>query len=531
MKKKSKPAPPSKSKITLKPNQIIFLILLLHLIISLLLFDPKLNTAGDNVEYLILSRSFINYHSFKTLYLPEEPESFLENIGFPLLLAGISRLFGENIIVLKIFVILLTVGALFFIYLSFLEKRDTSLPFLIIGILAISPDIFDSSRCLFTEMPFLLFLFAGLYFAEIAFTTQRLYYLPISAAFTCASCYIRSQGFILVGAILLSQLLRRNLKKFLILFLITIIFLLPFFIRVKHLSKVKTEEPGRIGTFLLKDPYNLASGRIGFGDFLNRVAQNTRIYFLGLLSSLFFPSFHSFVYYHSAFVHLFNLIILGLLFWGFVKLRKRVSSIKIVFLIFYIALILIWPEVWSSSRFLLPIFPFLLFFFLSPFFSAEKKSSFWGVIITSLVFLSQIITLIPKISNNLGMLSHYFKGDKLAGYSSDWRNYILAAMWLKENTPPAARVLARKPQICYYISQRKSLLYPLTPNSEEILKFIKDKNIDYILLDNFFWTRTTPRYLIPALRLKPEKFKPIHLLPGPDTYILEVVKDTSAIYP
>lgn len=140
-----------------------------------------------------------------------------------------------------------------------------------------------------------------------------------------------------------------------------------------------------------------------------------------------------------------------------------------------------------------------------------------GIFILILGFTVLTISIyIPKtIQANI----KYFRGHTYIGYPKEWQEYMICCEWLKENTHKDAVILSRKPELTYWWSGRKSLIYPFpidTIDCSETITFISQ--CDYIIIDNIF--QTTRLYLLPALREDtlvcgiPFKFG--------NTYILEV---------
>ena len=107
-------------------------------------------------------------------------------------------------------------------------------------------------------------------------------------------------------------------------------------------------------------------------------------------------------------------------------------------------------------------------------------------------------------------------------YSKDWKNYFSCADWIRHNTPENTLVMCRKQRLFYLRGLRKTVVYPYSHNVENIYKFIDEKNVDYVLYDGFFWTKTSIKYLYPAIISNPHKFEIVYHLPDPDTYVLKV---------
>jgi hypothetical protein len=95
---------------------LLLLVLFIYCALSILLFDPKLSTGGDNAIYIILAESISTGKGYKNIYMPDEPEHTQYPFGFPLLLALFMLIFGSNILGLKVFILLFGCGATYFMY-------------------------------------------------------------------------------------------------------------------------------------------------------------------------------------------------------------------------------------------------------------------------------------------------------------------------------------------------------------------------------------------------------------------------------
>ena len=52
---------------------------------------------------------------------------------------------------------------------------------------------------------------------------------------------------------------------------------------------------------------------------------------------------------------------------------------------------------------------------------------------------------------------------------------------------------------------------------------MKKEKVTHIVFDNFFWTKTTARYLFPAIKSHSTMFKIVYAVQNPDFYVLEFV--------
>ena len=93
--------------------------LLAYVVISLLVFDPKLHTGGDESIYIILAESLVSGEGYRNLQLIGKPLHRKYPPGLPLLLAPIVGVFGRDVVILKLFIVLTgVVGYAFFIKIT-----------------------------------------------------------------------------------------------------------------------------------------------------------------------------------------------------------------------------------------------------------------------------------------------------------------------------------------------------------------------------------------------------------------------------
>jgi 4-amino-4-deoxy-L-arabinose transferase-like glycosyltransferase len=213
-----------------------------------------------------------------------------------------------------------------------------------------------------------------------------------------------------------------------------------------------------------------------------------RNFFATLMSWKVFPAF------------LFGFVLLGLFRdpWDRTRLRNEafVLAACLPFLVFLT--FRIWP------RYLLPMTPLLLLWAARGVTSLEDwtrqslenirrknaPTARWPLWVPGILFsLPLLVILVAKP----------VKSRMLVQYPVEYR---AAGEWMAQNLPPAAMILARKPEIAYYA---KRLMHPI-PNEElpAIVQYARRKDIDYLVVDEYFIaTRPQLRFL-----LEEESFPP-----------------------
>jgi hypothetical protein len=478
------------------------------------MFDPKLFTGGDNAVYVILAQSICSGKGYKDLYLPGEPPHSQYPFGFPLMLAPFVLIFGANIIILKLVVLLTGLGALYFMVKICDELFKDKLYFLIASYVSI-PIMITYNHWILTEMPFVFLSLAAVYLLMKSDSDRQVYgYL----AFLCSiyAFLIRTAGIALIIGIILWLLLKKRYRQLVIFVLLFLVAFIPWQIRTAGAER----GGGYVEQLLAKNPYQMELGRIDALGFLIRIWDNILYYAFTVLPSSLLPVLRAEMLRIIAGALFTILIIIG-----FVTRIKRYAVFDVYF-VFAVIVLLAWPKVWSSERFLMTIIPILIIYIYSALSWVSSKINLKFIVETfaGLIICLNIYGIVPVVRLATTYNAAYLKGDRLAGYNLDWRRYFELIDWVRRKTPSGSVIMARKPEFVYILSGRKSFIYPFTSDHEQIRQSLS--GCDYIILDNFTWTVTTLYYLFPVLEEEPEKYIIVKRTESPEFYLLKVVTDS-----
>ncbi|OPX17379.1 hypothetical protein BXT86_06800 [candidate division WOR-3 bacterium 4484_100] len=494
-----------------KKNRLLLSFLLGYLFISLLLFDPKLFTGGDNAVYVLLAQSITSGKGYRNIYLPDEPAHTQYPFGFPLLLC-LPLLIFKNIIFLKFLIVLLGLGAFFFFYriveYLFKENYEFIIPFYLF-----IPIFIIYNHWLLSEIPFLFFSLGALYFMVRAEQEKKSLYIP---GFILASYafFIRSAGISLIIGIALYLIVKKRYQELIIFLIIFGVAFIPWQLRNMKLSAGGSY----LDQLLAKNPYQLELGRATIFDLIARGWNNAIFYAFTILPLTIVPLIGL-----KFLLVLFGIFFTGLIIVGFIQNIKRWSILEF-YLLLAVVVLLGWPRVWSSDRFLLPVLPLLLIYIFYGLKSLSKRFKFRYLpqSLVGFIVLLNIIHLIPLIGKTVENNLAYLRGDKYAGYTQDWKRYFEVIEWIKKKVPEDKIIMARKPEFVYLLSGRKSRLYPFTRNHQKIRNAIEE--CDYIIFDNFYWSQSTRRYLAPVLQETIGRYKIAYKTPRPEFYLLKILK-------
>jgi len=482
----------------------------LYTLFSLLLFDPKPFTGGDNAVYINLAQSLVQGKGYKNLNQPGEPGHTQYPPGLPALLGLVMLLFGKNIVVMKFFIMLCGLAAFYIFHLISLRIFKEN-HYLALATYLLVPIFINYNHWILSEIPFLLANLATVYLMLRAEEGKKAYYYP---AFLCANLafFIRTTGIALIGAVLFYLIARKKFRESLIFLGIFLVLFIPWQIRNSHYSQAG----GYLDQFLAKNFYQPELGRIGFADFLGRIFHNFRLYFFNILPQSLFSAIAA-----SWLLFLLGLANLALLGYGFF-IRHREWSIFEFFLIFGLAVLLVWPEIWSSDRFLLPLLPIMMIYIILGLTRLTTRFKFVLPALGSFFVLVNLWAIISQARTSVTDNLEYLRGDRYAGYSPDWRRYFETIDWIKKNVPDDPVIMARKPEFVFLFSGHKSFVYPYTTDPDKMRASINQA--DYVLLDNFSWTGTTPRYLLPVLQTEPDRYEVVYRSRPPEFYVLKIKK-------
>ncbi|MBL8051157.1 MAG: hypothetical protein JNM46_08045, partial [Anaerolineales bacterium] len=275
-----------------------------------------------------------------------------------------------------------------------------------------------------------------------------------------------------------------------------------------------------IGTFiqrfitgsLISTGYQSQVFNSSFTEKIGQMWSNTLGYFNEVLAGSLIPIFGSRLTsflsnYNLQFLPMIlNIIILLVIILGFFLSIKRISVIDLYFIIYTFGILAFWnPDVGSvKARFLIPILPFLYFYFLQGLnFFIQKISRNNLHFSTRIALATTIILSIPLLARNIQDIQNPIM-NQIADLS-------IGASWVAENAPADSIVMVNEPVPTYPHVQRKTIGFP--KGGQDLIKYLDNQGIDYIIISPEL---QSPRSLdldlfianeiLPTLQSFPDKF-------------------------
>ena len=502
------------SRRLLRGNRRIEAVAILVVLAALLAtWDPKLYFNGDNIDYMMLAREVRGGDLW-----PSEKYPPL----FPILLAPVQALFGLRLGPQKGLVLAFAVGSLLLVAALLRRRRPAAArPWLLFALMAAVP-VVEFSHYVMSEIPFLFFLLGAVLALErlaerteprdwrVAIRDRRTWAV---AAWLMAAFYTRSAGAAAIAGALAWLAASRRSRDGLILAGACGLLAIPWLVAAGS----ATGGSPYLRQLALVNPYYPELGALGPLTLMERVAENARGYLANLAPTLAFPLLYSSTYSPPAVQKTFAPLWLSLplavplvLGWARALLRRDAAAFLLGA---SLLLLLVWPAVWISSRFLVPLVPFLVLFWWEGWAwpTDGKAPRLWprvrAVVLALLVLLS---------ARNL-----VFYAQESRAYPPEWMHYFDLLHAARDRLPREAVIVDRKPGFVTFVTERRAQMFPREGDPERMWTALRRAGATHVVLPPLPYDDIN-RYLRPALEGGREHYRLVHATPEPAAYLLEI---------
>jgi hypothetical protein len=494
------------------PQFWLKIFVVLQLTLLAIEFSPDFSTNGDDAKYYLLGKSVFSGNGYRDIFDPQNPVHTQYPPLFPVLL-GMTEVITHSPLVPKIMVGFFSAGILLLLF-YYLRPFAGAVFLPLLLITALSSSLASHATLLMSEIPYLFASLAALLLLALQKKGRTLNLLFWMVAFAAtAPALIRTAGISFAAAWTLTAIIDKRYKQ-------AAAYLALFAVIMLLLRLMADVQNPYVDVLFRKNQYDPELGFVSVGEMFSRIRQNLDLYLFSIIpQTLLKPDLDK----SSSMVAALLLLVPALIGW--IRNVKTPTAIISYYLLFYAGIISLWQTQWSSTRLILPLIPFLLFFMLSglefmtqqvfrPFAKTIKPGTLRRLT-TGVIWTAALVVCVFNLSDHLRLMK------STDGMTNDWKNFYSCADWLRLNTQSDAIVVTRKPELFYLRSQRKGFVYPFSHDVEKIIGSFKEGNVRYCVLDNFFWTNTSVRYLFPAIMSHPEMFRVVYSLKNPETYVLE----------
>lgn len=481
------------------------------------IFDKKLDLNGDNAYYYVLGKALSQGEGYVNIASINKPPNNHYPPGYPFITSLFMHISDSQIFLKLVNGIFLLISLHLLYYLFKYLSNSSKIAFVTVFFLLLNSHMLLYGTMLMSEMSFILLSFFCIYMVlktdleSNLFRKPHVYLILIGLV---GAYYIRSTGLALFAGLMLYLLFKRYWKAAVFLGTGFISLATPWIIRGQKLGGSSYIKP-----LVMINPYRAELGNADLADYFNRILANVSRYITREIPNSSMPFIKvNYLSEISPIEWLIGLPVLVLMVYGLYKLGRR-GLLIICYLITTFGILLLWPEVWTGVRFVLPVAPVLFFalimgiyygmtYVLSRF-SAKLNFNILVLVVFGLAFIGPIESIHAKAKID---------------YPNAWKNYFSVAGWFKRNNINDAVVICRKPMLFHINSGTYTSTFKYSNDEKEVLDDLNRKQADYVILDNLGY-RQTYEYLFPVINNQQEYFQLVIKLENPDTYLLRYNPD------
>jgi hypothetical protein len=485
--------------------------------LALLRFNSlQLGTSYDDAHYIILAESLSSGQGYQLINFPTPQIERDFPPGWSLLLTPLTFLFPGNYSALKFLSLGFSLASIILTHKLFSKRLSSPYLEILTGLVALNPLLVGASVTVMSESAYLFFSLLALHLfdkwkshphpalspRERRNSDWLIFFVAFAAFYTQL---IRTIGISLFIALVLYLLFTRRFRE-------TGIAVAVFI--------TGTLLQGWISGSLISTGYHSQVFNSPISEKLGQMVSNTLGYFNETLAGSIIPVFGSNVtsllsnFGLQALPSLANIIILFAVISGMLLSRRKIQLMDIYFIIYMVGILAFWnPRVGSvKARFLIPVIPFLYFYFM--------QGVSWAVV----KLTRNRINLGTRIATGLaGVIALTLMARNLYDLRSPFMNHMtdlsIGTSWVAENAPPDAIVMVNEPVPAYVHVRRKTIGFPRR-GQPDLEKYLNNQGIDYIIISpklqsprSLDLDDSVEERILPILEAFPDKFMVVYSNP------------------
>lgn len=515
-----------------RKDVIFYLSLLLYVLLSLLSFDAKLSTGGDDASYIARAFRLVNEGIFPPFQGPL----------YPIFLSPFVALFGIKVNLLKLLSLAFGIGFLSLFYFTLRNRINALVLSFTTMLIAVNALIIHYSSLTYNEIFHLFIQLLFLYF-----------FFDLIQKLGDSDTVIKRdwKQWALLAFLSLLVVLSKNIGMALVL-------VVPFYLLFQKKFMASGIYLGMVGAFymsfrfirdliwtvespfsrqgqvfLYKDPYNFSKGKEDIFGFLMRLYENSHIYLskhfmmiLNIRETALVGEKDNAAYEYITYI----VVIL----FVFALIRAFKNNKEMLFICLYTAFnlgisFIILQTRWDSDRLIILVIPFMILisiYALHELLSVFKKK-YLGIAIYFIIGLL-LFSNVQKSLSNIDILSmkKNLRGDRYHGYTTDWVNYLKMSEWVSDNMPEDQLVAVRKQTMSIIFSGGRDF-YSIgkvpSHDADTLLNKLKDKGVTHVVMAQLrrdpnkkteYTINTIQRYLAIIEQKYPGTFRRVHQIGG-----------------
>lgn len=427
----------------------------INILFSFLMFDAKISIGGDDSSYIERANRFIHNGEFP----------FYQGPLYPLMLALPIAIFGINLWVLKFMSLIFSALGIWFLYKAFKGRVPYLVLFISLAFVSLNANIQFYSSQTYTEAFYMMLQSIGFLFAfklidavlegKDLKETWKLFLLNGTWVVLLSLC--KPVALAMATPIIAYFILKKKWQA--TLYMLIALIIARATLEVGLRATVGKPDTSQVDVILLKDQYKPQLGKEDFGGLMTRGNTNLGLYMayhfyhiMHLNTSTLDKYFEKNKGENNMKLAWFTaaiFILITLLNW---RKNQAIFFACLCFMAFLGATFFGIQANNMQERLILPAIPIMVLAFMGAFYQLASAVSFaqvYYMIIIGIVLLANLFFIGKQSGKNLPTLKQQLGGDRLAGFTPDWVNYLKMSEYCADSLPTDAHVLTRKGNMSY----------------------------------------------------------------------------------
>ena len=479
-------------------KKIFYILLTISTLFSFLLFDSKVSTGGDDSAYIERAWQLLHEGIFP----------YFQGPGYPVFLSLFVKLFGLNVIVLKLSSVLCQFGFVWFTYKAFRKRIPYSVLFALISFVSFNTFFQYYASQTYTETFFLFIQSVCLYIIfniidsikpENGLLTEVKKDYPKWLLFGFMFLVLslsKSIAFVSIVAVVFYFLLNKNFKQILYALIAFGIFRIIY--QLGTAAAFGANDSGQLELLLRKDLYKPELGHEDFSGMITRFMSNFKLYFSLHMYRIFNIRSVDDIKVYPGISYLSGIV---LAVFTFISYRKN----KFVFFSGIYVLMLCGGVFFAiqannmQDRLIMIAMPLLFLVLFYGVYELARRSGTLQYLVLLFAAVMILITVgksVIQAQKNTTALSKNLSGDIYFGYTPDWVNFLQMSRYCADSLPvnENAQIISRKPEMSFIYGRGRKFIgqyWVPTMNADSILMGWQQEKVKYVIM--------------PSLRMEPKK--------------------------
>ena len=446
-------------------NLFFYLSMALMTLFSILLFDIRISEGGDDSEYLLNAKKFVEGESFPGFH----------GALYSMFIGLFIKLVGFKLGLFKVLSIVSLLAGQALLFYSLRTRISSFLLASVLLIASLSSGLIYFGSQTYTEAFYLMLqgLFFLIFFKYIADRPNELkdiksswgLYVALSASmFMLATT--RNVGIVSLLAVIFFFFVEKRFYQALFAFITYLPFNFGYGLYKKLVWNItESDMSGQMQLVMQKHPYNKALGTEDMSGMVTRVVENLKNF---LSKVLMHETGLKSADNKDTSLFLAILIVLVLLVGLVLAFRNKDRVLKFILVylgmslgVTFIAL----HQMWSQARLIIVYIPLIILgvsWTLAQLakFKKVRALRIVAIALLAIIALKSFTITVGKAKAHQETLTKNLSGNRYYGYTPDWINFLKMSEWVSKNVDEEIMVISRKPSMSFIYGNGREF-YPM----------------------------------------------------------------------